>query len=288
MLSWQQRFIAQQQLPLSYIEDAQPLCTWLTELVTSTSQPLCIGINGAQGSGKSTLAAFLTIHLRNLGYKTQSVSIDDFYLSPREREKVANKYHPLFVTRGVPGTHNMALLNCVLSDFKNQKTIVLPSFDKSTDSPKPKHKWLRCEDQLDVLLLEGWCIGLGAQPNLRLNKSVNDFEQQQDSDGKFRAQVNQFLAGEYQSVFAYLDKLIYLDVSCFERVFNWRLQQEQQLKAASGTGMTETQVYDFIQYFQRLTEWGFEYLPKRCDLHIKVDQNHRFAIASDESTKLEK
>ncbi|CAM4156338.1 hypothetical protein [Pseudoalteromonas byunsanensis] len=278
MTPWQQHFIVQQQLPSSYVEDVHEICQWVTKLVESASQPLCIGINGAQGSGKSTLAAFLTVHLRNLGYKAQSVSLDDFYLSPSEREAVANKYHPLFATRGVPGTHNVALLHTVLSSFKNQQPVVLPSFDKSTDSPKPKYEWLKCEEKLEVLFLEGWCLGLAAQPDKRLLQSVNAFEQKQDRDGKFRTQVNRFLASEYQNAFVYLDKLIYLNVGSFERVFDWRLKQELQLKEIMGTGMTESQVFDFIQYFQRLTEWGFEYLPKHCDLLVKVRKNHRFTI----------
>ncbi|MCF6435792.1 kinase [Pseudoalteromonas sp. MMG022] len=280
MTPWQQHFIVQHQLPPNYVEDAQPICIWLRDLVKSAPQPLCIGINGAQGSGKSTLAAFLAVYLRSLGYTARSVSLDDFYLSPAEREKVANQHHPLFKTRGVPGTHNVAMLQSILRDFKHQKPITLPSFDKSTDTPEPKHKWLKCEDKLEILLLEGWCLGLSKEPDERLHRNVNDFERRQDSNGKFRTQVNQFLGGEYHSAFAGLDKLIYLNVESFERVFEWRLKQEQQLVTKAKVGMTKSQVYDFIQYFQRLTEWGVESLPQCCDLHVKVRENHRFAVES--------
>ena len=43
--------------------------------------------------------------------------------------------HPLFLTRGVPGTHDVKLLSNVIQKLKkkNFKTVLVPKFDKSRD-----------------------------------------------------------------------------------------------------------------------------------------------------------
>ncbi|TMO57874.1 kinase, partial [Pseudoalteromonas aurantia] len=80
------------------------------------------------------------------------------------------------------------------------------------------------------------------------------------------------------TLFSLLDRLIYLDVHTFERVYQWRLQQERQLKMRLGEGMNDHEVAEFIQYFERLTEWGLTSLPKQSDLTIFVNEAHRFVI----------
>ncbi|CAH9050739.1 hypothetical protein PSECIP111854_00591 [Pseudoalteromonas sp. CIP111854] len=278
MAPWQIDFIQGKKLSARYIQDAEPIALWLFEQLESSKIPFCFGINGAQGSGKSTLAAYLVAYLNAHGYRADNVSLDDFYLSSQARQTCADKYHPLLSTRGVPGTHDVRLLKQVLNEFKLQYGVTLPRFNKVTDNPYDETKWLHHKVALDVLIIEGWCLGLKPEPRIRLQYAVNDWERIVDSDRVFRDQVNQFLSDEYQSAFTYLDKLIYLDIECFKRVFAWRWQQERQLIANNGKGMDKQQVYDFIKYFQRLTEWGFECLPHQCDLHIKVDKQHRFYV----------
>ncbi len=38
------------------------------------------------------------------------LSIDDYYLSKIERLRISQKVHPLLITRGVPGTHDIKKL----------------------------------------------------------------------------------------------------------------------------------------------------------------------------------
>ena len=66
-----------------------------------------IGLTGGQGSGKSTISNILKIILK-VGYNLNTVifSIDDFYKTLKEREVMSQKINPLFLTRGVPGTHD--------------------------------------------------------------------------------------------------------------------------------------------------------------------------------------
>jgi D-glycerate 3-kinase len=66
-----------------------------------------VGVAGPQGSGKTTLVkAYAAFHPR-----TAHFSLDDVYLPSSLRRLIAQSVHPLFATRGPPGTHNVMQLN---------------------------------------------------------------------------------------------------------------------------------------------------------------------------------
>ena len=98
-------------------------------------------MTGGQGSGKSTIAQILKIILKE-GFKLNTVifSIDDFYKTLKERKKMSLKVSPLFLTRGVPGTHDTKLLEKCIKALKSNKfnKIRIPKFDKSIDDRVPK------------------------------------------------------------------------------------------------------------------------------------------------------
>ena len=66
-------------------------------------------IAGLQGCGKSTLATQVAALARERDLRVATLSIDDVYLGRRERQRLARNVHPLLVTRGPPGTHDLAL-----------------------------------------------------------------------------------------------------------------------------------------------------------------------------------
>src|SRR5690348_14070644 len=74
-------------------------------------EPILVGLAGAQGSGKSTMAPRVAQQLEDAGLRTAILALDDFYLTHAERAERARTVHPLLATRGVPGTHDIALLN---------------------------------------------------------------------------------------------------------------------------------------------------------------------------------
>ena len=67
-------------------------------------------VSGPQGSGKTTFTGFIKNQLEKQKLKVLVLSIDDFYLSKKDRFKLSQKISPLFMTRGVPGTHNLKKL----------------------------------------------------------------------------------------------------------------------------------------------------------------------------------
>ena len=246
--------------------------------VTQAGRPFVLGICGAQGSGKSTLSDGLARRLEGRGLRAAVLSLDDLYLSHDARAALAQTIHPLFRTRGVPGTHDITLGLRVLDQLLTAPAR-LPRFDKATDNPVPEEDWPEVAD-LDVLIFEGWCIGAIAQPVEDLADPVNDLERSEDSDSIWRSHVNDALGGAYAQLFARIDRLVLLAAPGFEVVQAWRTQQEhhlsRMLESAGRTGikvMSNDQIVHFIQHYERLTRYILSEMPDRADLTLRLDAN---------------
>lgn len=251
------------------------LWTSIVDLVSARSRaPLVLGICGAQGSGKSTLASELIGKLRREGLAVATLSLDDIYLTRAEREALARDVHPLLGTRGVPGTHDVALGLSLLRDIDAGKPVLLPRFDKLADDRLPREGWEQVDQPLDVLIFEGWCVGARPQPAALLGKPVNGLERDSDPDGIWRAYVNAALAGDYQTLFARIDFLTLLAAPAWDVVLNWRMEQERGLQkqggAEFGSAMDVDEVARFIQHYERLTRYILEEMPGRADLTIPL------------------
>ncbi|PCK08240.1 MAG: kinase [Alteromonadaceae bacterium] len=282
-------FIAQHKVGDDFKATAQQWYIPLAEKIAALQQKrqcIYLGVNGCQGSGKSTLSDFLSCYLRNqYQLNTVALSLDDFYLSQTERQQLAKSIHPLFKTRGVPGTHDTQVLSQTLSQLRqNGAALRVPSFDKSLDNPKPCAQWPQVTRPIDVLIVEGWCWGVEAQEPSALSQAINTLEQQQDSDGVWRRYVNEQLQSCYQPLYDQMDYWVMLKAPSFKQVFTWRLEQEQKLVAHTGNQgsglMSEQQIYEFIQYFQRLTEHSLKTMPNRCDQVFELDQYRQIINAT--------
>lgn len=243
---------------------------------------LIVGINGAQGSGKSTLADYLCTKINHLhGFSAAIVSLDDFYLRKAERKALSQSVHPLLSTRGVPGTHDIELATHTLGQLQTQSDgeLALPRFDKSIDDrSEPASATL----PVDVVLFEGWCVGVQPQADEQLIEPVNVLERDKDSDAIWRGYVNDALAN-YQPLFAMIDCMIMLKAPAFDNVLRWRIEQERKLEAALAESddahtiqrqfMSDEAVAAFIAYYQRITEHCLETLPDQVD--------HLFTLADD-------
>lgn len=113
----------------------------LLQSLQGKRKPWLAGLSGLQGSGKSTLAEQLASVLTHAGIATLALSLDDFYFGRRERARLARDVHPLLATRGVPGTHDLALLDDTLDDLGHasaQHPAWVPRFDKGRDTRMPR------------------------------------------------------------------------------------------------------------------------------------------------------
>lgn len=283
-------FLDRHRLTTDYLTTAnrwfQPLIENFCMQYDAGQAPMVLGINGCQGSGKSTLADYLCCMIaERLDISTIALSLDDFYLTRAERSELASKVHPLLATRGVPGTHDVALaIDCIDSLRAGNKTVIT-RFDKKIDDRVAADKPEVVTEPLGLIVLEGWCLGAQPQPELALSTPINSLEQVEDPDGIWRNYVNRALQGDYQRLFASIDQMIMLQAPSFETVHQWRVEQERKmvervLEQGLDTppeAMNEAQIQRFIQHFQRITEEVLRELPSRVDHLFELDQQRRIS-----------
>jgi len=286
-------FLIKHRLPGTFVELASrfydPLAESLASMHKRCLKPLLIGINGCQGSGKSTLADYLAMTFnQSYDLKAIAISIDDFYLTRSERSGLANTVHPLLQTRGVPGTHDIDLMRTTLKELTSKSTLVrVPRFDKARDDRADMAHWHQIGAPLDIILLEGWCVGIPSQSDSELLAPLNELESHEDTDGRWRRWVNQQLRIYYEPFNKAFDSLIMLKAPGFDAVYRWRLEQEQKLaerqrlandaeddQSAQGI-MSPEQIARFIQHYQRLTEHALRVIPDTADVCFELDDSRR-------------
>ncbi|MCH7509130.1 MAG: hypothetical protein IIB68_04750 [Proteobacteria bacterium] len=278
-------FISQHRLPEKFgdliDEHYSPLARWLIQQ-RAPDETLFAGINGAQGTGKSTLAAFLRLALEsNAGWRVAVLSIDDFYLGKAERRELGKRIHPLLETRGVPGTHDMQMLATCVERLRNlaaETRLSLPRFDKARDDRANRDTWPVIAGPVDLIILEGWCVGSKPQPDAALLQPANALERDEDPSGAWRRYVNEQLGGGYADLFAQLDALIFLRAPNMGAVHRWRLKQEEKLAAITPTAaesiMDSERLVRFLQHYERLTSQNLVSLPDTADVILELDHNH--------------
>ncbi|WP_306020461.1 kinase [Paraglaciecola sp.] len=281
-----EQFINEHKLSSGFITTAKRYYTPLADRIAlhqkEARKTYYVGINGCQGSGKSTLGDFLGTYLKQR-YQLNVVilSLDDFYLNQSQRLTLAASVHPLFKTRGVPGTHNTALMHSVLTALScTEGSLALPKFNKANDNPFPEDQWSRVTGPVDIVILEGWCWGVTAQSPQELTAPVNELEVNEDPQATWRTYVNQQLASCYEPLYQQMHYWVMLKAPDFSNVFNWRLEQEQKL-AASLASTSNTQIMNaqqierFIQFYQRLTEHGLSTLPSHCNEVFELNSQRK-------------
>lgn len=294
---WQEQFLQRYHLPPSYLASAQywfdPLAESIVVHQESASRPFLVAINGSQGSGKSTLSAYLEMVITTrYNLRTVTLSLDDFYHTRAQRLALSEEVHPLLLTRGVPGTHDMTMLGDVLGGLLGRDgscSVAVPRFDKATDDRIAKSEMV--SGPVDIVLLEGWCLGARPQPVEELVEPLNPLELNEDIHGVWRNYVNTILARDFLPLYKKIDYWVMLQAPGFDCVYEWR--REQEAKLAKDTGgkaakriMSDAQLARFIQYYERLTGVCLRDLPGRVDqLYVldeerRVQTSHKFAVPS--------
>jgi D-glycerate 3-kinase len=286
MRHWITRYLREQRLPESYAatidEVLLPLGEQLAGRVRLSDSLVVIGLCGAQGSGKSTAAAVLCELLNEQELPAVAVSIDDFYLPRAQREELAREVHPLLITRGVPGTHDVELAQAVIESLAEGGTTRVPVFDKATDDRRPRQQWREVEGPLRVVILEGWCVGARPQTAAQLATPINALERDEDADGRWRGYVNAALQGPYATLFARLSPMVLLQAPSFEVVLRWRTEQEhklrERLQQEGGDAtrvMSDAQIARFISHYERITRQILAQMPARAEHLIALDASRR-------------
>ena len=192
---------------------------------------MLVGLAGGQGTGKTTISSLLRLVLvKYFKLKVFKISIDDFYKTRKDRILLSKNKHPLLLTRGVPGTHDIQLMVNLFKKVKKRtfRSIIIPKFDKSIDDRCKKNNWFKLKKKPDILILEGWCVGAKLKVE-SLNRPINVLEKIRQKK-IWRSYVNNQLKSKYSKLFDQLDSLLYLKAKNFKLLKRWRLKQEKNLK----------------------------------------------------------
>lgn len=235
----------------------------------SGTRPARVGLCGGQGAGKSTLARLIEEACGFFGLRAHALGIDDFYRTRAERREMARSVHPLFETRGPPGTHDVALCRETLARLGEAGQVSLPVFDKGLDDRRGSRV---VEGPFDLVVLEGWCVGAAPVPEAHLETPINALERDEDPDGRWRRHVNAQLAGPYHALFSELDAWVFLRVPDLEAVRRWRGQQDRALPPQQR--FAPRVLERFIEHYERVTRAMFESMPARADVTVRLAPDH--------------
>ena len=258
-----------------------PMSFWIERKYKKKGKTLFLGVSGGQGSGKTTVTEILKIILKKFFKRQIHVnSIDDFYKTLEERNKMSNKIHSLFKTRGVPGTHDINLVKKFFNFIKKEKfrKIKLPKFEKAIDNRLKKKYWYSLKKKPEIVILEGWCVGAKPQSNSLIRKPINILEKYEDRDLIWRKYVNAKLKKEYKNLFAMIDYFIFMKIPNFNMVFKWRFLQESKLKKKSHSKkkvMSYNEIKRFIMFYQRITLQMMRDLSKSASIVMLLKKNHQ-------------
>lgn len=185
------------------------------------------------------------------GRKVVKFSIDDFYLTYEDRQKLSS-FNPFLKFRGPPGTHEVELAMEIIEQFKNKEEgIKIPTFDKMLhegQGDRNGHKVIEYSNNIDVVIFEGWFVGLR---HLTEDDTIDFLENE-----KIAKFSNENLK-DWKN-WDFLDTLVALKPQEFEYSFKWRTEAERRQGGDEG-GMSDDQIQEFVQYFLKSIDPGVFY-----------------------------
>lgn len=193
---------------------------------------LVLGINGPIGAGKSTLMAAMALLAAEAQLPLAVASIDDLYLPWAQRQAVLAG-NPFAVGRGPPGSHDVALLQQRLGDWRSGGELLLPRFDKRLRQGQGDRSGQWC-GRPQLLLLEGWLLGCQPLPPARLAEA-----ELPAAELPWLSVWNRNLEA-YQSLWQELEGLWLLLPSDWQWPRRWRYQAEARQRRASPEGTSQT------------------------------------------------
>lgn len=240
--------------------------------------PSVIGLSGGQGAGKSTLAMLLSKAHAQRGGRNAVLALDDFYRTRADRRALAEEVHPLMITRGPPGTHEVSWMEDSIHRLMQARGADIPCFDKGSDDRQGTRSIV---GRLDVLLVEGWCVGAAPLDPSSLATPINALERNEDPKGEWREAVAHALATDYQRLWATIDERIFLRVPDFDAVRRFRLEQEADRPVAQRLGPEA--IDRFVQHYERITRAMLDEPSSRSQTTVQLGPERNIEAAWTES-----
>ena len=284
------KFIKSQETPKEKFKNKEkmvksfliPISFWIANKAKK-KKPFIVGLSGGQGSGKTTISSIISIILKKyFKLNVFTISIDDFYKTRKERFLLSKKIHSLLMTRGVPGTHDVSLMLDFFKRAKRKKfrSLKLPRFNKAIDDRYNKKLWHSLKKRPDIIIFEGWCVGAKAEKHNALKKSVNSLEKLKDKKLIWRRYVNKQLQSKYKQLYDQLNCLLYIKSKNFSLLKKWRIKQERKLslknkKFNDHKIMSDKEVINFMETYQRVTQNMLKYVPKYASIILNLNSNQQ-------------
>ena len=157
---------------------------------------------------------------------------------------------------------------------------MLPRFNKATDDRYNKKLWYSVKRRPDVIIFEGWCVGAKAEQNNTLKTPVNSLEKLRDQKLIWRRYVNKQLKSKYKKLYDQLNCLLFIKSKNFSLLRQWRIKQEKKLRLKNKRSnkfkiMSDKEVINFMQTYQRVTQNMFKYVPKYASIILNLKSNHQ-------------
>ena len=233
--------------------------------------PFVLGIAGAQGTGKSTLAALVSLLLDVAFDRARGRALARRRLSHARASAKSSRarVHPLLVTRGVPGTHDLELGARVLDALcaaRAGELVRCPRFDKAHDDRAPE---------------AGMAELVGPDRRRAARRLVRGRDRRSRGGAGAADQRARARAGSRRALPALCrcaaarpvsrafsracDALLFLAAPDLGSVRRWRREQEHKLAARAGARargvMSDAQLEHFVQHFERVSRHMLRELP---------------------------
>jgi D-glycerate 3-kinase len=215
--------------------------------------------------------------------------MDDFYLTYQDQCQLGNKYpeNKLLEFRGEPGTHDILLGKQVLQELcevhqkysenfrenlerkgnvkLNNLSVSIPSYDKSLQNGRGDRSPVGniVLPPFDIILFDGWSLGFKHLPFYKLKEVYENAS----SSSKLKPHtlfdlevINENLKQYEENWYPFLDVFIHIEAEDINYVYQWRLEQEHNMKRQRKSGMSDEQVKDFIDRYMPAYELYLERL----------------------------
>jgi len=161
-----------------------------------------------------------------------------------------------------------------LRGLEDGDELALPAFDKAGDRRLPPSRWRQVTRRPDLIVFEGWFLGVPPEAEAALAAPINALERDEDRDGRWRRHCNAALA-QYAVLWRRIDRLLFLQPPGFDVVPGWRGQQEQDLAARGLRAMSAGDVARFVLFFERVSRQALATLPRGADHVVRLDAARR-------------
>ena len=249
---------------------ALPLLSQAYKFQNNFSDRKIIGLSALPGTGKTTLGKWLEAISLKLNFKIAVISIDDFYL-PSDEMKLAIKNNPWNVSRGYPGSHSVKLMYEKLSSWKINGELNVPVYDKSLRNGLGDRSHWR-SDNPDLLILEGWFLGIKPSFNNIDDKSINSLKLSSD-ESSYRVNIQNNLK-EYLDVWNLIENIWHLKPLEFEYMNLWKSNQEKEMLLQKGNALQNEKLSNFLRMLNvSIPHKSFDEINSYALLLIDQDRN---------------